>query len=62
MPSPFTAAYTPTIQAPLAFEYTCMAGRQEHYNVATPAGCIHMPPTVCPLVEPTDRHAGQTQA
>jgi hypothetical protein len=21
-----------------------------------------MPPTVCPLVEPTDRHAGQTQA
>jgi hypothetical protein len=23
-----------------------------------PAGCMHMPPTVCPLLEPTDRHAG----
>jgi hypothetical protein len=30
--------------------------------VATPAGCMHMPPTVCPLLGPTDRHAGQTQA
>jgi hypothetical protein len=27
--------------------------------VATPAGCMHMPPTVCPLLEPTDRHAGK---
>jgi hypothetical protein len=30
-------------------------------GVATPAGCMHMPPTVCPLLEPTDRHAGHSQ-
>jgi hypothetical protein len=29
-------------------------------KVATPAGCMHMPPTVCPLLAPTDRHAGHT--
>jgi hypothetical protein len=36
-------------------------GRWPQRQVATPAGCMHMPPTVCPLLEPTDRHAGQTQ-
>jgi hypothetical protein len=36
-------------------------GRPRH-DIATPAGCMHMPPTVCPLLEPTDRHAGHTQA
>jgi DNA-directed RNA polymerase subunit RPC12/RpoP len=50
---------TPTIQAPLAFAYTCMADGLP--TIATPAGCMYMQPTVCPLLEPTDRHAGQTQ-
>jgi hypothetical protein len=54
---------TPTTQAPLAFAYTCMAVEwQSTRQVAPPAGCMHMPPTVCPLLEPTDRHAGQAQA
>jgi hypothetical protein len=43
--------------------YICMAANQlDQFMVATPAECMHMPPTVCPLLEPTDRHAGQTQA
>jgi hypothetical protein len=48
---------------PLAFAYTCMANNMAFtFIIATPAGCMHMPPTVCPLLEPIDRHAGQTQA
>jgi hypothetical protein len=54
---------TPTIQlgCAIAFAYTAWwLVDPSSPGVATPAGCMHMPPTVCPLLEPTDRHAGQT--
>jgi hypothetical protein len=41
----------------------CLHGGQATLSpIAPPAGRMHMPPTVRPLLEPTDRHAGHPQA
>jgi hypothetical protein len=62
MPSSFTAAAR--LRSRLLSPLHTPAWRLDNgrcSKVAPPAGCMHMPPTVCPLLEPTDRHAGHSQ-